>query len=67
MNESHNLLTVSQFAEQHPAFSVVGLRWQIFNAEKNGLKEAEAIIRLGRKVLIDVEKYFQWVYNQQVA
>ena len=67
MNESHNLLTVPQFAEQHSAFSVGGLRWQIFNSENNGLKEAGAIIRLGGKVLINVEKYFQWVNDQQVV
>jgi len=61
------LFTVKQFAEQNPAFSIGGLRWQIFNSENNGLKEAGAIIRIGRKVLIDVEKYFQWVYAQQVV
>ena len=67
MNQPPNLLTVPQFAEQYAAFSVGGLRWQIFNSEKNGLKEAGAIIRIGRKILIDVEKYFQWVSAQQVA
>ena len=66
MNQPPNLLTVPQFAEQYAAFSVGGLRWQIFCSEKNGLKESGAIIRLGRKVLIDVKKYFQWVYDQQV-
>lgn len=58
------LFTVKQFAEQNPAFSIGGLRWQIFNEKNNGLKEAEAIIRVGRKVLIDADRYFTWVYNQ---
>ena len=67
MNESPKLQTVKQFVKDNPAFSVGGVRFQIFNEQSNGLKESGAIIRLGRKVLIDVKKYFQWVYDQQVA
>ena len=59
------LLTVNQFADKHPAFSVGGLRWQIFNAVNNGLGESQAIIRLGKRVLIDEDYYFKWVYAQQ--
>lgn len=64
MRQTPNLQTVPQFAENNPAFPAGGLRWQIFNEEKNGLKAAGAIIRVGRKVLIDTDKYFQWVYSQ---
>lgn len=64
MIQSPNLNTVPQFVEHNPAFTVGGLRWQIFNEDKNGLKEAGAIIRIGRKVLIDADKYFSWVYQQ---
>ena len=64
MNLSPNLHTVPQFVEKHPAFTLGGIRWQIFNEDNNGLKESGAIIRLGRKVLIDTNRYFDWVYNQ---
>ena len=64
MKEDPNLLTVPQFADQHPAFPIGGLRWQIFNEDKNGLRSSGAIIRIGRKVLIDVNKYFDWIYSQ---
>jgi len=59
------LLTVNQFADKHPAFSVGGLRWQIFNSSNNGLDEYGALVRLGKRVLIDEEKYFQWIDGQQ--
>ncbi len=59
-----NLKTVTQFSESNPAFPVAGLRWQIFNEETNGLKESRAIVRVGRKVLIDVDRYFDWVFSQ---
>jgi len=59
-----SLLTVQQFVEKNPAFTVGGIRFQIFNEKTNGLKEARAIIRLGRKVIIDTDRYFDWVYSQ---
>jgi len=64
MSQTPNLQTVSQFAESNPAFPIGGLRWMIFNEDKNGLKAAGAIVRVGRKVLIDTDKYFQWVHSQ---
>jgi len=67
MSNIPNFQTVPQFAKSNPAFPVGGLRWQIFNEEKNGLKQAGAIVRVGRKVLIDTEKYFVWVYSQNQA
>ena len=62
MNQVPTLVTISQFSKQNPAFPEGGLRWQIFNEDTNGLREAGAIIRIGRKVLIDTNRYFQWVY-----
>lgn len=55
----YSYLTVSQFCEKHKAFRPGGVRAQIFNAESNGLKESGAIIRDGRKVLINEFKWFQ--------
>ena len=64
MNQAPKLQTVPQFSEDNPAFPVGGLRWPIFNEAKNGLKDAGAIVRVGRKVLIDADRYFDWVYSQ---
>ena len=62
---NRNLKTVSQFSKEYPAFPIGGLRWQIFNEDKNGLKASGAIMRVGRKVLINVDLYFDWVDSQQ--
>lgn len=62
------LLTVRQFSERHPAFPESGLRYLIFNAKPrtrssgdnipgNGLEESGAIVRLGRKVLLDEQRF----------
>lgn len=70
------LSTVNQFAERHPAFNSGGIRWMIFNGKPrinsageeisgNGLLESGAIVRLGRRVLIDEDRFFRWVEEQQ--
>ena len=68
--------TVEQFSNDNPAFSPSALRNLIFKADErvstngviagNGLLEAGAIIRIGRKVLIDETRFYAWVQKQQV-
>ncbi len=60
--ESRSLLTVSQFAQKHPAFTEGGLRYHIFHADKNGFNQC--IRRIGRKVLLDEQAVFRWVDSQ---
>ena len=55
------LLTVKQLAEQQPSQSEGGIRWAIFNADDNGLTDSGALVRLGRRVLIDPALYMAWV------
>jgi len=66
--QTPNLFTVRQFAEKHPAFTEGSLRWLIFKAgspvvdadhEHNSALN-DALVRIGRRVLIDEIKFFQW-------
>lgn len=58
------LSTVKQFSEKNQAFTKGGLRSLIFNENENGLAKSGAIIRIGRKVLINEAKFFAWVEAQ---
>ena len=58
------LSTVNQFTEKHQAFTKGGIRALIFNENSNGLAKAGAVVRIGRKVLIDESKFFAWVESQ---
>ncbi len=68
-------LTVEQFSQRNPAFTPAALRNLIFKADErqstkgtipgNGLIEAGAIVRVGRKVLIVESRFFDWVESQQ--
>lgn len=65
------LFTVEQMAAAETAFSEAALRNLIFKAEPrhstvgvipgNGLIECGAIVRVGRKVLINRAKFLDWV------
>lgn len=58
-----SLLSVAQFCARHPGFPAGGIRWLLFHRETNGLNCA--VVKLGRKILIDERKFFDWVTNQQ--
>jgi hypothetical protein len=60
---------VNAFAAKHAdkGISPGGLRWEIFNAEKNGLSASGAISREGRKVYVDEDRYFGWKSGQRGA
>lgn len=67
------LLTVRQFSDKHPAFTQGSLRNLIFLAQprnsSKGIIEGNgldiSLVRIGRKVLIDEAKFFEWVGAQQ--
>lgn len=69
------LLTVKDFCAKHPAFSEGGIRHLIFYSSDrytaageeipgNGLGQTGAIVRIGRRVLIDENQFFCWIKSQ---
>ena len=73
LTQPRTLLTVRQFAEKHPAFSQGSLRNLIFLAESRASSKGHipgngldvALVRIGRKLLIDEAKFFNWIDAQQ--
>lgn len=59
-----SLLTVKMLNAKNPCFPVGGIRHNIFHAETNGLAASGALIRFGRKILIDEEKFIDWVTSR---
>lgn len=71
-----NLYQVTQFAERYRAWTPAALRALILNAEDrlnsrgeripgNGLAEAGAIVRVGRRVLIVEQAFLRWLSDIQ--
>lgn len=55
-----SLYTIEQFCVREKAFTPDAVRWKVFNREKNGLQSSGALVRIGRRVLIDHEKFIAW-------
>ena len=57
------LIRVNAFAAKHAETGIKpgGLRWQIFNEQHNGLADFDVIVRNGRAVYIDEDRYFEWL------
>ncbi len=65
------LMTVSQLSEstrpdpdQKPALGPGAIRWDILHEETNGLREARAIVKRGRRILIDRDAYLRWLLGR---
>lgn len=58
------LYTVRQFARHHEWISEGGLRWLLFRRDANGLQASGAIIRMGRKILIDEQEFLRWLRHR---
>lgn len=57
--KKRNLIPVSKWDQFHGWPTEAALRFYIFNAEFNGF--GKVIKRVGRRLLIDEEAFFQWV------
>ena len=57
-NEQQTLFTINQFTAVEKAFSSGSIRSMIY--ADHGLTACGAIIRIGRRVLINREKFMKW-------
>jgi hypothetical protein len=57
--------TVKQLAEKNPCFTESAIRWMLFNRKTNGL--SVAVTKLGKKILVDDQKFNEWVESHREA
>jgi hypothetical protein len=57
------IVPLSKWAEFFPDPSEKGLRWLVF-INKNNFNE-KCVLRRGRRILIHVDSYFEWLLEQQ--
>jgi hypothetical protein len=55
-----NLQSVASLTVKGP-FTEGQLRWWIFGAPTNGLEAAKAVVRVGRRVYLDVDRFEEWI------
>lgn len=66
MSEYKRLTTVKNLPHKYPDANITesSVRWLLFNSKENGF--ASCVVRLGRKVLIDLDEFENWL-NEQAA
>ena len=60
-NEGDQLFSVRQLADEVPALTEGGIRWDLFNRQINGLEYSGAIVKHGRRILIWRNRYLSWI------
>ncbi len=61
-NNKHRLIPLTKWPDYHPHPPIGGLRYLVFHADTNGFNRV--IKRIGRRILIDEVKFFEWVAKQ---
>jgi hypothetical protein len=61
-----NLQTIAAVAAAS-VFSEGQLRWWIFMATSNGLDAVNAVVRIGRRVYIDIDRFNDWIEQQNTS
>jgi hypothetical protein len=64
---ARNLKTVTAFVAERQAFTTGQVRWWIFNESNNGMKQQGVVVRLGRRVYLDLDAFDRWVDSQQAV
>jgi hypothetical protein len=52
-------IPLAKWDQYHPFPTVPALRWMRFNGDKTGFNSC--ILKVGKRVLIDEARFFQWV------
>lgn len=66
MTSERKLTTVNNLPSKYPDanFTPATIRWLIYNRNDNGFDAC--IVRMGRKVLIDIDRFESWLDEQAV-
>lgn len=57
------LVNMKQLSKIYPVFTISTLRWFRFNGSNNGFNDC--VLKIGRKLLIDVNKFEIWLSSQE--
>jgi hypothetical protein len=58
---SRRLLTLKQFIESFPLLTLGALQRLIRKRHKNGLADSGALLRMGDRYIIDLDKFIEWI------
>lgn len=54
------LVTVAEFSKTFP-MTEAAIRWHIHNAANNGMDDHRVVLRIGRRVFLDLAAFNTWI------
>jgi hypothetical protein len=63
MTPQTRLIPLADWPKFHPWPTERALRWIFFHREKNGF--SSCVVRVGRRILMDEAKFFEWASTQE--
>ena len=61
------LFSVPQLVERNPGLTLGGIRWDLFHRRTNGLESSGAVVYRGRHLLVDEDRYLDWLVGGRGA
>lgn len=55
------MLSIKDFCTQFPTFKYGQVRNLIYYENRNGLNDMQVILRIGKRIYIDVDRWFAWI------
>ena len=62
--DTRRLIPIDAWRDYHPWPTAHGLRNYVKHRHSNGLDKFGAVLRVGRKILIDQDRFFAWIDSQ---
>jgi hypothetical protein len=59
--ENRRLIPIDAWPNFHPWPTANGLRFYVKHRHTNGLDQHGAVLRVGRRILIDQDRFFSWI------
>lgn len=63
--ENPTLIPLSEWDKHQKWPTTTAMRQKVYHESRNGMKEHGVVLRVGRRVLINLDAYFRWVKAQQ--
>ncbi len=61
---NRRLITIDAWPDFHPWPTANGLRFYVKHRHTNGLDKHGAVLRVGRRILIDSDRFHKWIDAQ---
>jgi len=57
------LRTIRDFTDTYSEFTFNQIRYLVYNAKTNGMENSGVLVHIGKRIFINVEKFYAWALS----